>query len=117
MKKVFILDDNEEQRILIEEKLKKEGISCFSTGDIDKALKTIANEDFDLLILDVQMPEMDGLTFYYEVRNKIQKNIPTFLLTNLKSTAYQEDIKEYIVKSDISIGDLIEKIKKQLNVS
>jgi len=106
MKKILIVDDDESQIDVFKKRLLKEGFSVKSIDSGEKAL--------ELLILDILMPGMDGLTFYYDLRNKLKKNIPTILLTNLESSAYQEDIKEYIVKADISLDDLVAKVKKYI---
>jgi DNA-binding response OmpR family regulator len=92
MSKILIIDDLPENVFLLQDRLEREGYEVITSYDgksgIEKALKEIP----DLILLDVMMPDLDGIEVCKElVLNPITLNIPIILVT-AKSGA--EDIKE-----------------------
>lgn len=70
MKKVLIVDDSKIDQILIGHVISKSFGFAFKTADNGKeALNILSNETFDLILLDVSMPEMDGITLLQNIRN------------------------------------------------
>lgn len=69
-KRILIVDDDELVLIALRELLRSENyeVQTFSRGS--EALKIIDGEDFDLLILDIIMPEMDGFELCKLIRKK-----------------------------------------------
>ena len=61
MSAILIVDDDKNQRLLLEEELAEEGYSVLSATDGEQALAAISRAMPDLVILDVIMPGMDGL--------------------------------------------------------
>jgi two-component system, OmpR family, alkaline phosphatase synthesis response regulator PhoP len=81
-KRILIVDDDELVLIALRELLKAENyeVHTFSRGS--EALKKIDQEDFDLLMLDIVMPEMDGFELCRLVRkNERYKDKPILFLT------------------------------------
>ncbi len=117
MKHILLIDDDQQFGELLKDKFAKEGFDVDIAKDGEAGLSILEKKDFDFLIIDMSMPKMDGVDFYYNVRNKLKKNIPSVILTNIESSPYQDDILEYIVKADISLDDLLKKIKKYLKIS
>jgi class 3 adenylate cyclase len=82
---ILIVDDSEDNRFTLAERLKREGydnVSCASNGR--RALELLADRAFDLVLLDIQMPEMDG----YEVLEHLKtdtalRNIPVIMISAL----------------------------------
>jgi DNA-binding response OmpR family regulator len=70
-KKILIVDDDELVLIALKELLKAEHYEVRTCSRGAEALTTIDQEDFDLLILDIIMPEMDGFELCREIRKKI----------------------------------------------
>lgn len=71
MKKVLIVDDSKIDQTLIAHVLTKNFGFTFKTANNGKeALNILLEENFDLILLDVSMPEMDGLTLLENIRNK-----------------------------------------------
>jgi DNA-binding response OmpR family regulator len=92
MSKILIIDDLPENVFLLQDRLEREGYEVITSYDgksgIEKAIKEIP----DLILLDVMMPDLDGIEVCKElVLNPITLNIPIILVT-AKSGA--EDIKE-----------------------
>jgi CheY-like chemotaxis protein len=79
---ILIADDNEANRDLLSRSLEKQGYTVASVGDGQEALDMMALEDFDLLLLDIMMPALDG----YDVLKKMRMdpklgNLPVIVLT------------------------------------
>lgn len=115
-KTVLIVEDNQDYRELLKKKLTEEGFEVVTAADGESALNIVNNTQylFNLVLLDILMPGMDGITFYYKLTTVLQKNIPVIILTNLSQSAYPADVKDYIVKSDISMEELVARIKSTI---
>ena len=60
MPNVLIADDNMEIASVIKEYVQREGYNVFYAPDGEKAVELFKNEEFDMILLDVIMPGMDG---------------------------------------------------------
>ena len=76
---VLVVDDDKEIRDGIEIYLKNEGYHVLKAGDGLQALKVLEQSDVHLIILDIMMPNMDGITATFKIRE--QKNIPILMLS------------------------------------
>lgn len=120
-KKILIVDDDAYLRDLYEEVLKEAGYEVITAVDGEEGAGKLQAGGFDLTLLDVMMPKLDGLG----VLKKLQEtppaipNGPVLLLTNLAqdpiiTEATQLGAKSYIIKADITPDQLIEKVKEYL---
>ncbi len=66
--KILIVDDEQEITQLIEHYLLKEGFQVFSEYNGNDALKTIAQEKPDLILLDIMLPDIDGIELCLSIR-------------------------------------------------
>ena len=81
-KKVLIVDDEEHIRELIKFNLKKEGYDTEVAVNGTEALKLIREIKFDLILLDLMLPEIDGLEVCKEIRrNEETSDIPVMMIT------------------------------------
>ncbi len=81
-KKILIVDDDEMVRIALSELLKPEGYDVETANNAIEALNKIEAAHYDLLLLDIIMPEMDGLTLCKKIREKpAYKETPVVFLT------------------------------------
>ena len=71
MAKILIVDDEPRIRELIREHLQYAGYVCEEAGDGSAALSLLSGGGFDLVILDVMMPFMDGMTCLREMRARL----------------------------------------------
>lgn len=76
---VLVVDDDQDIRDGIEIYLKNEGYHVLKAGDGVEALQILQNEEIHLLILDIMMPNMDGITATFKIRE--EKNIPIIMLS------------------------------------
>src|SRR5947199_476467 len=80
--RVLVVEDEPHIRELVCLHLGLEGYACEGVGDGPAALKKAEAERFDLLVLDVMIPGIDGLTVCRAVRNgKINHDVPILMLT------------------------------------
>ena len=80
MAKILIVDDEPRIRELLRENLQYAGYACEEAGDGSAALSLLSGGGFDLVILDLMMPFMDGMTCLREMRNR-HINTPVIILT------------------------------------
>ena len=113
MAKLLIVDDEEKIREMIGKYAIHEGHECVLASDGREALDMFAKEDFDLVVLDIMMPEMDG----YETLKKMKeiKDVPCIFLTALGQEydrIYGFDIgaEDYVTKP-FSLKELMMRIK------
>lgn len=86
--KILIVDDDKEIRIALKEILEKQQYIVVEASNGDEAISKI-NNDIDLIILDVMMPNRDGITTCIEIRENY--DMPILFLT-AKSTEYDKYI-------------------------
>ena len=76
---ILVAEDEEDIRNLIEEQLVMEGYTVRKAADGFEALKIYLNETIDLMLLDIMMPKMDGLSVLRKVRDT--SDIPVIMVT------------------------------------
>ncbi len=79
MKKILVVDDKPELRILLDSYLSQEGFEVVQASDGQQALYVARHEKPDLIILDIMMPEMNGYDFMRSYRR--ESDAPIILLT------------------------------------
>ena len=77
MEKILVVDDEEAIRLGIREFAEFEGYEVAEAGDGSEAVRMCGQEDFDLIIMDIMMPKIDGFTAYKEIKKK--KDIPVLM--------------------------------------
>lgn len=118
--KILVVEDDQFLRELYEDILKSEGYAVETAVDGEEALQKIKIGGYDLVLLDIIMPKMDGLEVARQVKSSPSQN-PNKLIIFLTNLDKDEEIKEalrlgngYIIKSQITPGSLIEKVKSYL---
>lgn len=116
-KKILIVDDDLYIRELYEEICKNAGLEIETASDGEEASEKIKVTRFDLILLDIMMPKVDGLSFLTKMRDEYPsaKDTPVVILTNL---AHESVIKQALdngavtclIKSDTTPEKLIETI-------
>lgn len=100
--RILIVDDELPIREMMQEILEREGYQAIAVGSGDEALSMAEGQDFDLLIADIKMPQMDGLELVQKFRELSPETIP-MLITGHASVetaqmAVREGVYDYIVK-------------------
>ena len=84
-KTILIVDDEPDAIDFAREVLEGEGYKVITAPDGAKGLTTMRSEKPDLVILDVQMPEMDGFQVFQEMkRDSVLKALPVVMLTGIR---------------------------------
>ena len=114
--KILIVDDIPINIQMAMNILKDEGYKMYYAKSGEMALKLIDENDFDLILLDIMMPEMNGFEVCLKLKsNNKTKNIPIIFLSGKDSSmdiekAYEVGGIDYVVKPFITI-ELITKVK------
>lgn len=117
-KQVLIVDDERPLTKALELKLSHEGFSVKSAYDGLEAVEALKTGNFDLVLLDLIMPQQDGFKVLEEIQ---QLKIKTAVIVS-SNLSQKEDIAraialgavDYFVKADTSLADIVEKIKNHL---
>ncbi|MEK7540962.1 MAG: response regulator [Patescibacteria group bacterium] len=121
MKKILIVEDASEELQLYSDMLKRENFETIEAKNGNEGLEVALRSKPDLILLDILMPVMDGITMLKELKiNDATKNIPVIVLTNYSDTqkiaeAMENGAYGYLVKIDLENGDLVKNIKSALS--
>lgn len=94
--KVLVAEDNPTNQKVLRLILSKSGCNPVIVDNGQLAVDAYSREDFDLIILDMQMPVMDGLTAVQEIRKKMVSKSTIPILMALTANAFAEDRKSCI---------------------
>jgi DNA-binding response OmpR family regulator len=121
MKKILIVEDELAYLRLLHDQLTKKGYTVYEATNGEKGLKKAKKEKPDLILLDLKMPGMDGMTMLDLLRKeKIGEKTGVIILTNLEPNKkiLEKMITDkplyYFIKSDIKFTDLLKKIEQIL---
>ena len=121
-KKVMIVDDEADVISVLGIVLEENGFEVDTFEDPIVALKSYRAGVYDLLILDIKMPEMDGFELYDQIK-KIDDNAKVCFLTasemyykNSRKEKYCSLDKDLFIQKPIANEDLVEEINKILRV-
>lgn len=116
--KILIAEDNQLNQMLIKAILDKESIQYELAENGEQVLEKLKTTNFDLILMDIQMPIMDGVTATIEIRNNLKSSIPIIALTANASVSDELKYKEVGMNDHLSKPfkreDLFNKIKRQL---
>ena len=93
MKRILVADDEANIRLLFEQVLAEDGHQAVTVATGREAVRKILKEDFDLIILDIKMPDMNGLEVIQKIR-ELKKATPVMVCSAFK---HLED--DYVVKT------------------
>lgn len=99
--RILIVDDEEKIRDVLREYIEFEGHTAFEAGDGMEAVKLCKEADFDLILMDIMMPKLDGFSAVKEIRKT--KDIPVIMLSARgeeydKLFAFEIGADDYVVK-------------------
>jgi signal transduction histidine kinase/CheY-like chemotaxis protein len=92
---ILVAEDNKTNQMLIKILLDEMGISYTVVDDGEEALKTFLTEDFDLILMDINMPKMDGIEATKQIR-KANKDTSTVPIIALTANAMKDDVQTYL---------------------
>ena len=102
-KKILVVEDNEFNQFIVKSILEKWGSNVEIADNGQTAVGQLWLSDYDLILMDMQMPVMDGLTATRIIRNELNKSTPIIALTanvtkGAIQRAFEAGMNEYISK-------------------
>jgi len=113
--RVLYVDDNESNRTLVRAMLATQGIACETANDGQQGLEAAASGDWDVILMDIQMPVMDGVTAARRIRSLAgaAAAIPIIALTantlNEQVRAYGEAGMDDCIAKPVNMVELLAK--------
>ena len=122
MTKILIVDDDNGITLAFKKGLEGDGFEVDTFNDPLEALSNFKASKYDLLLLDVRMPKMNGFELYKEIE-KIDGDVKVCFITAFE--VYYEALREVFpslevecfIRKPIEIASLIKKIKNELSMS
>ena len=123
-KKILIVEDEAPLRNAVSDILTFEGFDVFRAKNGQEGLDLALAEHPDLILLDLMMPVMDGLTMLEKLRQDPEygKDAQVILLTNINdpekvAQATEAGSYDFLVKSDWNIEDVVKEIKQRVGLA
>ncbi len=119
-KKILLVEDEDFIRELYVRQLTKAGFTVKSTVDGQSGLDTLKSEQFDLLLLDIMLPGMNGLQLLREFKTNFPNSqMITILLTNLGQEAvikegFELGAQAYLIKASYTPDQVVTEVKNAL---
>ena len=123
MKKILIVEDESDTMRVLFDKLKQKEVEIIEAKNGAEGLEIALKTKPDLILLDIVMPIMDGLTMLKKIKtDPAVKNIPVIILTNYGDAEKIAEAIEigacgYLIKVDLKIDDLMEKVNEALSLN
>ena len=124
LKKILLVDNEADITYALENALENYGYSIYSFNDSMLALNSYKSNFYDLVILDIKMPKMDGFELYNKIKEKDPKVKICFLTASelfyeeFRKTRYMLGEKlgeEYFIQKPIKTDELVQKMNVLMN--
>ncbi|MHB1050099.1 MAG: response regulator [Bacteroidota bacterium] len=99
---ILVVDDEDALRTVLSSELQSEGYSVVSASDGDEAISVLQQKSFDLVLLDIKMPRVDG----FEVLRFLKERYPKTKVIMLTGFA---DLKNAIESKKLGAEDFVSK--------
>jgi CheY-like chemotaxis protein len=118
-KKILVVEDEHDLQSLYVTVLNGAGYTTETASDGNEAYNKLKAGTYDLVLMDIMMPEMDGIQVLEKLQAEGKNNMPVVLLTNLGqdtlvAKALALGIRGYLVKSDYTPEQLLKEVKGYL---
>lgn len=116
-KTILIIEDEQDIREVYSEVLQDEGYNVIEAADGKEGLSLALNEDWDLMLLDIMIPQLDGVSVLKLVKNEASvKDRPVILLTNvgnenLIAESFEYGAQGYLIKAEITPDKILSEVK------
>ena len=125
LKKILLVDNEADITYALENALENYGYSMYSFNDSMLALNSYKSNFYDLVILDIKMPKMDGFELYNKIKERDPEVKICFLTASelfyeeFRKTRYMLGEKlgeEYFIQKPIKTDELVQKINGLMNI-
>ena len=119
-KTILVVEDEISLLNALRDKLTREHFAVLEAKNGEEGLEVALREHPDLILLDIVMPKMDGMTVLRKLREDLWgKSAKVIILTNLSdkekmAEALEQKLHKYLVKSDWKIEEVVAKVREQL---
>ncbi len=123
MKKILIIEDNEEIMGLLSQKISDVGYQVIEARDGEEGLRLLRSDQPDLVLLDIILPNIDGLELLKRKQALSEtKDIPVVVISNSGAPAEISQARrlgavDWITKTEFSLQETIDKIEKIIKES
>ena len=121
MKKLLVIDDEATLSNVLVDKFNQEGFVVRAATNGLEGLNMALKEHPDLILLDIIMPVMDGMTMLAKLRkDPWGKTAKVILLTNLSDAvkvneSINQGVRDYLIKCDWTLDDIVKKVNDRLS--
>lgn len=122
-KTVLIVEDEELLQQVLRDEFVASGFNVLQARNGVEGVKIATADKPDLMLVDILMPEMDGITMLQRIRNdKDAKDIPAIVLTNVNDVeatakAVENKAYDYLIKANWEPKALVQHVKEKLHIS
>ncbi|PIR92396.1 response regulator [Candidatus Falkowbacteria bacterium CG10_big_fil_rev_8_21_14_0_10_44_15] len=119
-KKILIVEDEALMLRSLSDKFREEKFTVLEANDGANGLDSALANHPDIILLDIIMPKMDGLTVLEKLRqDEWGKEVPVIILTNLSDSdkvaeAMKNRAYDFLVKADWKLEDIVRKVNEKL---
>lgn len=94
--RALVVDDDQVVQLILKKELAVYGIQSIAVGNGIEALRTLKQVNFDFIMMDISMPEQDGLDTVRWIRDLAEdvKKIPIFAVTSFDTEAHTRELME-----------------------
>jgi DNA-binding response OmpR family regulator len=117
-KKILVVEDDADLCEAVVDKFRSEGFEVHAARNGEEGLKMAFEIRPNLVLLDIVMPKMDGMTMLRKLRqDSWGQLVPVIILTNISDAkglaeALEIGVDEYLLKAEWKLQDVAEKVKK-----
>lgn len=111
MAHLLVVDDEGDIRHLYAAELEDEGHSVVTCGNRNEALEQLRHQDFDLIILDIQLEQESGLELLQKIAHE-KENTPVILCTAY--SFYKEDFSSWLADAYVVKSSNLDELKNEV---
>lgn len=115
MNKILIVDDSKDIRDILSKMLSLMGFEAAVASNGNEALNLFLTNSFDLVLTDLEMPDLDGWTLAVHIKDK-SPNTPVVLITGSEKEAVMERLKGSCIDSILFKPFMLEDIQKTVQI-
>lgn len=124
-KSILIVEDDQSLLTALVDKFTREGFITLRAANGVSGYSLALERHPDIILLDILMPEMDGITYLQKLRKEDEwgKSVPVIFLTNVSPNTdriiariTEDEPAYYLVKSDFLLADVVEKVNERLGI-
>jgi len=121
-KNILIIEDEPDLLRILAEKFQNEGFQVSTARDGEEGLSAIIKNKPDVVLLDIIMPRLDGMSMLKKLRQEPgYKDLPVITLTNLADSdavvsSLEHGVFDYLIKTDWQLAEVVNKVKHRLHL-